>query len=234
MQYIRCDQMREFVVLRAGIVEHQLVSEEMKRLQKMRIENTITDTLILVEHPEIVTVGPRAVNDGIIVPEKYDTTPIDRGGGITWHGPGQLVAYPIFHWNLENEGNVSRIITMLEQWIINSLRPLGIHASRDQRMQGAWYSGQKISSVGLQFLKWVSRHGFTINYNTPFGRVEELSGCGLEKGTTTSLNTIGEDVLTREVIESMVISAAPKSINRIVSEIYLLEGPPPWDIKDKV
>ena len=110
MLYIRCDLMREFVVLRAGIVEHELVSKEMKRLQKMRIENSIQDTLILVEHPEIVTVGPRAKNDGVIIPQKYESTSIDRGGGVTWHGSGQLVAYPIFHWDLNDERSVSRII----------------------------------------------------------------------------------------------------------------------------
>jgi len=230
MVSIRCDIMREFVVLRAGIVEHELISQEMKKLQKMRIDNSIKDTLILVEHPEIVTVGPRAINDGIIVPEKYEKATIDRGGGITWHGPGQLVAYPIFHWDFENEKNVSRIINIIEQWIINSLRPLGIKSVRDDRMQGAWYSGQKISSVGLQFLKWVSRHGFTINYNTPSNRVEQLSCCGLEEGVTTSLNKLGKDGLTREVIEGMLISMAPKSINRIASEIRLLEDLPPCNI----
>ena len=226
--------MREFVVLRAGIVEHELVSKEMKRLQKMRIENSIQDTLILVEHPEIVTVGPRAKNDGVIIPQKYESTSIDRGGGVTWHGSGQLVAYPIFHWDLNDERSVSRIINKLEQWVIDSLSAIGIEASRDQRMQGAWHSNQKISSVGLQFLKWVSRHGFTINYNTPKDRVEELSCCGLEKGVTTSLNRLGKEGLTRDILEGIIISMAPKSINRIATEIHLLEGLPPWNYYDKV
>jgi len=215
---IRCDVMRRFDVIRAGIVCHEIVADEMKRLQNLRIGNKIPDTLILVEHPEVVTIGPRARNDGVSVPEYYATTPIDRGGGITWHGPGQLVAYPIFHWSLEGESNVAKVISLLEDWIINSLRPLGIKTQRDERMQGVWHAGQKISSVGLQFMKWVSRHGFTINYNTPLGRVEGLAGCGLDKGTTTSLTALGKEGLTRDVLEAMLLSMAPNSINRGVGE----------------
>jgi lipoate-protein ligase B len=220
--------MRKFDVIRAGIISHEIVAEEMKRLQNLRIDNKIPDTLILVEHPEVVTIGPRARNDGVLVPEEYATSSIDRGGGITWHGPGQLVAYPIFHWNLEGESNVANIINLLEDWIINSLHPLGIETQRDERMQGVWHSGQKISSVGLQFLKWVSRHGFTINYNTPPGRVEDLAGCGLEKGTTTSLSALGKGELTRDVLEAMLLCMAPISINRVLDEQKRFQGPPPW------
>jgi len=220
--------MRKFDVIRAGIISHEIVAEEMKRLQNLRINNKIPDTLILVEHPEVVTIGPRARNDGVLVPEVYATSSIDRGGGITWHGPGQLVAYPIFLWNLEGESNVANIINLLEDWIINSLRPLGIETQRDGRMQGVWHSGQKISSVGLQFLKWVSRHGFTINYNTPPGRVEDLAGCGLEKGTTTSLSALGKGNLTRDVLEAMLLCMAPISINRILGEQKRFQDPPPW------
>ncbi len=230
MRFIRCDVMRRFDVIRAGIVSHEIVAEKMKELQKNRIENKIHDTLILVEHPEVVTIGPRAKNEGLTVPDNYDSTPIDRGGGLTWHGSGQLVAYPIFHWNLEDESNVSKIINLLEEWVINSLRPLGIEAHRDERMQGVWHSGKKISSIGLQFLKWVSRHGFTINYNTPYGRVEGLAGCGLEIGTTTSLNALGKEGLTRNILESMLICMAPFSIDRQIGEIYNIEGKNTWPI----
>ena len=114
MRFIRCDVMRRFDVIRAGIVSHEIVAEKMKELQKNRIENKIHYPLILVEHPEVVTIGPRAKNEGLTVPDNYDSVPIDRGGGLTWHVRGQLVAYPIFHWNLEDESNVSKIINLLK------------------------------------------------------------------------------------------------------------------------
>jgi lipoate-protein ligase B len=222
--------MRQFDVILAGILEHEIVAEEMKRLQKLRIDEAILDTLILVEHPEVVTIGPKARKDGVKVPENFATFPIDRGGGITWHGPGQLVAYPIFLWDLEGERNVAAIINLLEEWIINTLRPLGIQGSRDERMLGIWHNSKKISSVGLNFLKWVSRHGLTINYDTPLGRVESLDGYGLPAGTTTSLSALGEQNLTREIMEALLLGSAPLSINRIPREFIRCSDHPPWPL----
>ena len=220
--------MRQFNVIRGGVVEHKIVAEEMKRLQKLRINDEIPDTLIMVEHPEVVTIGPKARKEGVEVPQQFETSPIDRGGGITWHGPGQIVAYPIFLWDLDGEKNVAAIIKLLEDWIINTLRPLGIVGERDGRMQGIWKDGNKFSSVGLNFLKWVSRHGLTINYNTPDGRVEGLAGCGLPTGTTTSLNALGEQGLTRELLEAMLISTAQTSLNRTVAKFCCKSNNPPW------
>ena len=220
--------MREFNIIVAGVVEHEVVAEEMKRLQKLRINNEIPDTLIMVEHPEVVTIGPKARKDGVEIPQQFETSPIDRGGGITWHGPGQIVAYPIFLWDLDGEKNVAAIIKLLEDWIINTLRPLGVVGVRDARMQGVWKDGSKFSSVGLNFLKWVSRHGLTINYNTPDGRVEGLAGCGLPTGTTTSLNALGERGLTREIIEAMLMATAQTSFNRTVAKFSCQSSNPPW------
>ena len=173
-----------------GIVEYTDALELMSTLQQQRINDEIPDTILFLEHPEIVTVGPRARNDGIVPPSDYRSHPVDRGGGLTWHGPGQLVVYPIIHWNKEDEKSVTDIISKIESWVIAALETLGIRGYRDERMQGVWVDGKKICSIGLSFLRWVSRHGFTINYDTPKGRVENLAGCGLEESTTTSLNKL--------------------------------------------
>jgi lipoate-protein ligase B len=189
------------------VVDYTDALDMMKRLQKQRIEDVIPDTLLIMEHPEIVTVGPRARNDGILPPENYATHPVDRGGGLTWHGPGQLVAYPIFKWDLEGEVSVAAIIHLLEEWIIKALAVCGVKGKRDERMQGVWVDDKKISSIGLSFLRWTSRHGLTINYDTPKGRVELLAGCGLDSHTTTSLaqlgHTIGRDQLLAALLETM-------------------------------
>ena len=81
-------------------------------------------------------------------------------------------------------------------------------------MQGVWVREKKICSIGLSFLRWVSRHGFTINYNTPEGRVENLAGCGLEESTTTSLHQLGYNV-TRTQLEEMLLSTMPEHLHRI-------------------
>ena len=129
---------------------------------------------------------------------------MDRGGGITWHGPGQLVVYPIFKWDFQDEENVKRITSKLEQWAILALGMRGILAGTDDRMQGMWVDGVKIGSVGLAFMRWVSRHGFTINYATPKGRVETLNGCGLQAGTTTSLDRLGYEINPDELVDALL------------------------------
>ena len=196
-----------------GVVDYTDALDMMKRLQKQRIEDDIPDTLLIMEHPEIVTVGPRARNDGILPPENYATHPVDRGGGLTWHGPGQLVAYPIFKWDLEGEVSVAAIIHLLEEWIIKALAVCGIKGMRDERMQGVWVDDKKISSIGLSFLRWTSRHGMTINYDTPKGRVELLAGCGLDSHTTTSLAQLGHNI-ARDQLLAALIETMSESIHR--------------------
>ena len=196
-------EIRKVKIMNLGITPYEDSLELMKELQAKRINDEIIDTLIFLQHPEIVTVGPRARNDGIKPPSDYPSFPVDRGGGLTWHGPGQLVAYPIFKWNLGDENSVAQIISKLERWVIGTLLELKINSSIDERMQGVWVDGKKISSIGLSFLRWTSRHGLTINYDTPESRVELLSGCGLDAQTTTSLSRLGYNVTFEQLMETL-------------------------------
>ena len=127
--------MRKFVINDIGRISHADADELMRIMQAKRINDEIMDTLIVCEHDEIVTIGPRARNDGIQPPGDYATAAVDRGGGLTWHGPGQIVVYPIFKWDLEGESNVKAIISILEEWVIKALSDNGINANRDERMQ---------------------------------------------------------------------------------------------------
>ncbi|MDA7464397.1 lipoyl(octanoyl) transferase LipB [Candidatus Poseidonia alphae] len=193
------------VIQELGVVPYEDGLKLMKSLQAQRINDEIPDTLLILEHQEVVTVGPRARNDGIRPPEDYPTQAVDRGGGLTWHGPGQIVCYPVFKWGLrKEEASVAEIITKIEQWVIDALRLLNINGERDQRMQGVWVDGHKICSIGLSFLRWVSRHGFTVNVNTPPGRVESVAGCGLTKDTTTSLANLGYEVDGQAVKQALL------------------------------
>ena len=196
-----------------GIVEFTDALELMSTLQEQRVNGDIPDTILFLEHPEIVTVGPRARNDGIAPPSDYKSHPVDRGGGLTWHGPGQLVVYPIIHWNKDDERSVSNIISKIESWVIAGLETLGIVGYRDERMQGVWVDDKKVCSIGLSFLRWVSRHGFTINYDTPPGRVENLAGCGLSEATTTSLSNLGTRV-TRQQLEDALLQSISTILDR--------------------
>jgi lipoate-protein ligase B len=215
--------LREFVTINLGVISHSEADNMMRDLQQKRIADEIEDTLLICEHEEIVTVGPRARNDGISAPEGYATSPVDRGGGLTWHGPGQLVLYPIFKWDLEGESNVKAIISLIEEWVINALAKLGVTGNRDEKMQGVWIGENKICSIGLSFLRWTSRHGLTINCNTPPGRVEMVSGCGLGKDTTTSLDTLGFKISRESILQVLLSDTSAISRNLHRNEDSLVE-----------
>ena len=192
-------------VRRLGVVPYHEAQALMKELQQQRINGDIDDTLLVLEHPEVVTVGPRARNDGVRPPPDYETVAVDRGGGLTWHGPGQVVGYPIVKWGeREGEASVADIIHLIEGWIINALAAFDVHGIRDGRMQGVWVDGRKVASIGLSFLRWVSRHGFSVNLNTPEGRVEGVAGCGLAADTTTCLAQLGYHVEPDAFIDALL------------------------------
>tara|TARA_B100000282_G_C31732459_1_gene491686 strand:- start:88 stop:714 length:627 start_codon:yes stop_codon:yes gene_type:complete len=196
--------LRGVIVKDIGVISHEEADELMRDLQAKRITDSIDDTLLICEHTEIVTIGPRAKNDGIKPPADYNTRYVDRGGGLTWHGPGQVVFYPVFKWDMDNESNVKAIINMIEEIVIRTFKDMDIEARRDERMQGVWIGEHKVCSIGLSFLRWTSRHGFTINYDTPPGRVEMVSGCGLGSQTTTSLSALGIKVSKDNLVKGII------------------------------
>ena len=206
-------------LIEAGNAVHSDVDRLMIGLQEQRIDDKIPDTLIFVEHPEIVTIGRRGMLDGLEAPDGFASSNVDRGGGITWHGPGQLVGYPVFKWQ---EESIRKVIAMIEEWIIISLDKLGIKAVRNEAMQGVWYEDQKIASIGLAFSKWVSRHGFDINLATPPGRIESVEGCGLPIGKHTSLSSFGFDISIKQM-QDILIETMPQVLGRNVVKKSTLE-----------
>lgn len=207
-------------VIQAGNSSHGEIDQLMVKLQEKRIKDEIRDTLIFVEHPEIVTVGRRGMLDNIKAPEGFASSDVDRGGGLTWHGPGQLVCYPIFKWK---EESVRTVITKIEDWIISSLLLVNIAGVRNDAMQGVWFNGYKIASIGLAFSKWVSRHGFDINLNTPDNRIESVEGCGLPIGKHTSLSKFGYEISIQEM-QKLLIKTMPAILNREVANFSNLEN----------
>jgi lipoate-protein ligase B len=207
-------------VIQAGNSSHGEIDQLMVQLQEKRIKDEIRDTLIFVEHPEIVTVGRRGMLDNIQAPEGFASSNVDRGGGLTWHGPGQLVGYPIFKWK---EESVRTVITKIEDWILSSLLLVNIAGVRNDVMQGVWFNGYKIASIGLAFSKWVSRHGFDINLNTPDNRIESVEGCGLPIGKHTSLSKFDYDISIQQM-QNLLIQTMPAILDREIANISSLEN----------
>ena len=206
-------------IIQAGNSTHQDLDKLMIELQSKRINDEINDTLIFVEHPEIVTIGRRGMLDNLHAPDGFESSSVDRGGGLTWHGPGQLVGYPIFRWK---EESVRTVITTIEEWISLSLSKFGVAGVRDEAMQGVWFKGHKIASIGLAFSKWVSRHGFDINLDTPEGRIESVEGCGLPLGKHTSLSKFGYNI-SIEQMQSSLLENMPEILGRNTGKVTTLE-----------
>ena len=213
-------------ILRAEIESQEELDIAMAKLQQQRIKDEIMDTVILVQHPEIVTLGPKAQRDGALddpAISDYPTRVVDRGGGMTYHGPGQLVVYPIIKWQV-GEQSVRNIINRLEDWVMAALADCGIEGYRDDRMMGVWLEGYKVCSIGLAFKHWVSRHGLALNYYTNPNRVESLSCCGLPAGMTTSLQALGHThdlegrILDRVRLEKALLVLAEQYLDRMPTE----------------
>ena len=204
-----------------GVVEYDDAVRAMIELRNQRIDDSIPDTILFLEHPEIVTMGPRARREGVTV-DGYSTVEVDRGGGLTWHGPGQIVVYPIIKWD-ESERGVPQIVSKIEEWVISALHDCGINGERNDAMMGVWVDGYKICSVGLSFRHWVSKHGLSINIDTPGDRLEDLECCGLNAGVTTSLHKLGHThdlegrIIDRNRISEALIHVAPEAIGRVLS-----------------
>ena len=204
-----------------GVVEYDDAVRAMIELRNQRIDDSIPDTILFLEHPEIVTMGPRARREGVTV-DGYSTVEVDRGGGLTWHGPGQIVVYPIIKWD-ESERGVPQIVSKIEEWVISALHDCGINGERNDAMMGVWVDGYKICSVGLSFRHWVSKHGLSINIDTPGDRLEDFECCGLNAGVTTSLHKLGHThdlegrIIDRNRISEALIHVAPEAIGRVLS-----------------
>ena len=155
-----------------------------------RQAGTIDDTLILVEHPEVITLGRSAKPSNLLAAGDIPVFPIERGGDVTFHGPGQIVAYPIFLLR-EGERDLHRYLRGLEEAIIRTVADLGVEAVRISGRTGVWTgSGQnarKLASIGVAVRKWVTMHGLALNVTTDLPRFAAINPCGFPASVMTSM-----------------------------------------------
>jgi lipoyl(octanoyl) transferase len=175
-------------------------------------QGAIPDTIVLLEHPPVITLGRRAEEEELHVPEgaEVEIVETDRGGKSTYHGPGQLVCYPIL--DLQRHGqDVKRYCRDLEEALIRTLAPLGVEATRIEGLTGIWTqpSGdpgappRKIASIGIHVSKWVTTHGYALNVDLdPAPFTEWITACGLEDAAfTTIARELGRPVSVDEIRE---------------------------------
>jgi lipoyl(octanoyl) transferase len=173
----------------------------------------IPDTVMLLEHPPVITLGRRAERSELHIPEgaEVDVVETDRGGKSTYHGPGQLVCYPIFDLTRHGE-DVKRYCRDLEEALIRTLAAVGVEATRIEGLTGIWLERppRKIASIGVHIAKWVTTHGYALNVDLdPAPFTEWITACGLEDTAfTTIARELGRTVSVDEVRPHAVAALA--------------------------
>ena len=175
-----------------GLVEYDAANNEMHALAERRLAGEAEDTLILLEHPPVFTAGRRWKPDHIVWTEERIAAAgaelrfIDRGGSLTFHGPGQLVGYPIL--DLTRHGkDLHRYLRRLEEVLIRTLHRYGIRGERSAGQTGVWVHGAKIASIGVHVSRWVSRHGLALNVSPDLSAFDLIVPCGLSGIRMTSM-----------------------------------------------
>ena len=171
-----------------GIQPYKKIWDLQKNLQQKRIKDLIKDTLILVEHVPVYTLGKNADSNHLLQSrdKSIDVYNIERGGDITFHGPGQLVGYPIL--DLSNyKKSITWYMRILEQVLIDTLGEFGIFADRKNNLTGVWVNDEKIAAQGVRISRWVTMHGFSLNVNPDLTFYEGIIPCGIFHYGITSM-----------------------------------------------
>jgi lipoyl(octanoyl) transferase len=181
--------------------------ELQQRLVAERKQGLIADQLLLLEHPHVITLGRNGRMENLLAGDEVLRRagiafhPTDRGGDVTYHGPGQLVGYPIVDLR-EWTRDVGAYVRALEQAIIDTLADFGIAAGRIPKLTGVWVGEQKIAAIGVHISRWVTSHGFALNVTTDLSYFQYIVPCGLTK-PVTSMARLGAAADLQEVSRSL-------------------------------
>jgi lipoate-protein ligase B len=216
---------RKGYIIDLGLIDYKEAWGLQHDLWSRRVQGELPDLLLFLEHPHVITLGRRGnrsyliasqeVLDAMAIPVYH----VERGGDVTYHGPGQLVVYPIL--DLRGYGyRLIRYIDQLEEVILRTLKDFGMEGKKDSLNRGLWVNGEKIASIGVTIKRWVSFHGLALNYETDLSYFDLIHPCGLVGKKMTSMEKIlGEKVPRESLIER---------IRFHFKEIFLRD----WETKD--
>jgi lipoyl(octanoyl) transferase len=197
--------MRKCALHQLHVVTYENGMALQQKLVEMRQQDALDDQLLLLEHPPVITLGRGGKHENLLAsPEVlaangvrfFETT---RGGDITYHGPGQIVGYPILHLG-EGNRDVRRYVTNVEEVLIRTVADYGITAERVEGKRGIWVGSNKIAAIGVRIARWVTSHGWALNANTNLDHFRLITPCGLHgTGVTSIEREIGRPVDPAEV-----------------------------------
>jgi lipoate-protein ligase B len=181
-------KLREARVIDLGTRDYASVWSMQLALVKQRQQGEIPDTLLFVEHPHVITAGRSAKRDNLLDLGDTPLFEIERGGDVTYHGPGQLVGYPIFLLR-DDERDLHVYLRNLEESLIQALAGFGLEGTRKPGWTGVWNAAaeRKLASIGVAVKRWVTLHGFALNVATDLGRFAAINPCGLDAAVMGSM-----------------------------------------------
>lgn len=202
--------MRNLNYCNINLIDYKEAWDLQKNVLEARSNNLIDDTFFLLEHYNTYTLGRVAdkkhliSSDSFLKLNKISVYEIDRGGDITYHGPGQIVGYPVI--NLSDwQKDTHKYLRALEEVIIKTCDYYGIIAGRNNEYTGVWIENRKIAAIGIKVKKWVTMHGFAFNVNTNLSLFNGIIPCGIDDKEVTSLNKeLGKKIEIREVKEILL------------------------------
>jgi lipoyl(octanoyl) transferase len=206
--------MRTLEVRRLGVISYAEGLELQKTLVEQRKAGEIPDQLLLLEHPPVITLGVKSRNDrshiiahsGELESAGVEIFETGRGGDVTYHGPGQLVGYPIIDLK-PDRCDVHRYVRDLEEVMIRMAAAFGVGAERIPGLTGAWVGDEKLAAIGVRIARWVTSHGFAFNVNTSLDHFNFIVPCGIAgKGVTSLERLLGRAIPMAEVEETAVSS----------------------------
>ena len=203
---------RTLNVRRIGRIGYAEGVEQQKALVQQRVAGEIDDTLLFVEHPPVITLGVKT--RGNLANVRADAAALaaqgvavhesGRGGDVTFHGPGQLVGYPIIDLKPDRQ-DVHRYVRDLEEVLIRTAADFGIEAGRVKGFSGAWVGDAKLAAIGVRISRWVTSHGFALNVTTDLAGFDLIVPCGItDRGVTSLSALLGRDVAMTDVERSVV------------------------------
>lgn len=218
--------MNELRVVDLGQVPYSTALQWQKDLHAKRLNMEVPDVLLLLEHPHVYTLGRRFAREHLLMSDELlhergiDIQDADRGGSITYHGPGQLVAYPIIDLRRPERElpDAIRYLRVLEEAIIRTVRPFGVMATRREGRTGVWVGEDKLAAIGVNVSRGVSRHGLALNVSTDLEFFTGMVPCGISGAGVTSLQSLlGVSPSMSQVKELLARNLAKLLYRRIVA-----------------
>jgi lipoyl(octanoyl) transferase len=208
---------RNFDYYDLGLIDYKKAWDLQNEIYNKRLHNEVNDTLLLLEHPHTYTLGKVAAKENLLSNDDQlkqlgiSVYEIDRGGDITYHGPGQIVGYPIINLSEWNE-DTHKYLRGLEEVLMQTCSEYGLESERNSKFTGVWLKDRKIAAIGIKVSRWITMHGFAFNVNTNLSYFDGIIPCGIKDKEVTSLS--------RELGKNIDLNEVKKVITEKFKEIF--------------